>query len=135
MSAYIILGILLVASSLLSGWMYISSNAHVSAKMILTVIFVLLSLLSWREITSLLGFPVKAYPHDGAPVIAFTVINEKTIDMWVWEGNAPRAYEFPLTDKLKSDIRTLGTGRMIFHMLGEDSGPRIKVKPSMPLKG
>lgn len=133
-SSYYILGLLMACSALLSSWMFIASKAHVSAKVILTVVLVAISLGTWKELNNIMGYPVNDYPKDGSLVISHIII-DKTAYVWVFEEDQPRAYKFIVTDEELKKLREaegLGGGMMIFYR--GIHGSELHIIPSMPQK-
>jgi hypothetical protein len=103
-------GCMLLMIALIGSWLFRSSGAPLTTKVIVPTLLVALACVTPYKVNSLLGFPISAPPATlpaHAELIAFaTVDDDRRVDLWLRQSDAPpRAYETVLDDKLKQTLR------------------------------
>lgn len=101
-------GALLALMALVSAWLFRTASASLWMRIAVPSAMVALACYSPWRIVDLLGYPadftLSALPET-AELVAFVPHDEAhTVDLWLRVGETPRAYEVPLTAKLKKTL-------------------------------
>ncbi len=102
-------GALLTLMGVIAAWLFRTAAAPLSAKIILPVLAVSLGWYAPFAVSKMMGFPVTASMAelpDRAELVAFVAHDEdKVVDLWLPDGDTPRAYETKLTPRMKKTLR------------------------------
>jgi hypothetical protein len=152
--SYFLIGSLMAGFALLLAFMFITSRVPVWMRAFVAAIGVGCAILIWINSTALMGYPVKAIPHEGDTILDIHVDDEaKAIYLLVEEGRVPRLHQILFNLKLANDLidaqlhATQTNGRLVFHRGGTGSdrnsssslsygadGDYVEVVPVLPEK-
>ena len=102
-------GALLVLMCVIAAWLFRTASAPLLAKIILPALAVSLGCHAPFAVNKIMGFPVTASISelpDSAELLAFVAHDQdKVVDLWLRDGDTPRAYETKLTPRMKKTLR------------------------------
>ncbi len=112
-------GVLLALMALIAAWLFRTASAPFWAKVAIPSLAVALGCYAPFAVSGMMGFPIPVRfteLPDHAELVAFVPRNdEKRVDLWLRNGEAPRAYETALTEQMKKTLREaaeqIGRGR------------------------
>ena len=102
-------GALLALMCVIAAWLFRTASAPLSAKIIVPSLAVSLGCYAPFAVSEMMGFPVAASMAelpDSAELVAFVAHDQdKVVDLWLRDGDIPRAYETKLTPRMKKTLR------------------------------
>lgn len=102
-------GALLALMCVIAAWLFRTASAPLSAKIIVPSLAVLLGCYAPFAVSEMMGFPVAASMAelpDRAELVAFVAHDQdEVVDLWLRDGDIPRAYVTKLTPRMKKTLR------------------------------
>ena len=102
-------GAFLAATALTAAWLFRTTPAPLSLKIILPSLMMALACYAPYSVASMMGYPVSvsaASLPDRAELVAFVAHDDDgRVDLWLRTSDAPRAYDTVLTAEMKKTLR------------------------------